>query len=51
MSTVTSDDGKGAEGRHAQVRFDRRPSLGEHMAIAGAIALTVLVIALAWYYG
>jgi hypothetical protein len=51
MSTVTSDDGKGAGGPHAHVKLDRRLSLGEYIAIAAAIALTILVIGLAWYYG
>jgi len=51
MSTVTSDDGKDAGGPHANVRFDRPPSLGEYIAIAAAIALTIIVVALAWYYG
>jgi len=50
MSSVRSDDGKGAGGQHAHVRFDRPPSLGESLAIAAAIALTILVVALAWYY-
>jgi hypothetical protein len=51
MSTVTSDDGKGAGGPHARVKFERPPSLGEYLAIAAAIVLTIVVIGLAWYYG
>jgi hypothetical protein len=51
MSTVTSDNGKGAGGQYGHVKLERPPSLGEYLAIAGAIALTVLVIGVAWYYG